>query len=100
MPIQVKFSKSKNPKKKYMAVFSEPDGRKIKTTHFGSANMSDYTINKDPERRRLYLVRHKKRENWSDYKSAGALSRWILWEHTSLQVAKKAYAKRFNLKLI
>ena len=98
MPIQVKISKSKNPKKKYMAVFSEPDGRKIKTTHFGSANMSDYTINKDPERRRLYLVRHKKRENWSDYKSAGALSRWILWNLKSFNASVKDYKKRFNLK--
>ena len=99
MPISVKFSKSKNPKKKYMAVFFD-DGKKIKTTHFGAAGASDFTLHGDPERKKLYLVRHKKRENWSDYKSAGALSRWILWEHTSLQVAKKAYAKRFNLKLI
>ena len=100
MPIQVKISKSKNPKKKYMAVFSEPDGRKIKTTHFGSAGMSDYTKNKDPERKKAYIIRHKKRENWSDYKSAGALSRWVLWNLPSLEASKKGYARKFGLKLI
>ncbi len=100
MPIQVKFSKSKNPKKKYMAVFSEPDGRKIKTTHFGASGMSDYTRNKDPERKKLYLARHKKNENWSRYMTAGSLSRYILWNLPTLEASKKDYARRFGLKLM
>jgi len=39
--------------KKYMLV--TPQGKKI---HFGAAGMSDFTINKDPERKRLYILRH------------------------------------------
>ena len=36
-------------KKKYMTVFTE-DRKKIKTTHFGTAGMSDYTKHKDKQR--------------------------------------------------
>jgi len=43
MSVSVVISPAKNPKKKYTAVFSK-DGKKIKTTHFGSGGMSDFTI--------------------------------------------------------
>ena len=99
MPIQVKISKSKNPKKKYMAVFFD-DGKKIKTTHFGAAGASDFTLHGDLERKKLYLTRHKKRENWSDYKSAGSLSRYILWNLPTLEASKRDYVRRFGLKLM
>ena len=46
--MKVKIQKSTNPKKKYMAIFTD-NGKKVKTTHFGSAGMSDFTINKDTE---------------------------------------------------
>jgi len=39
--------------KKYMLV--NPQGKKI---HFGSANMSDYTIHKDDARKQRYIDRH------------------------------------------
>ena len=97
MPIQVKFSKSKNPKKKYMAVFTDKDGKKTKTTHFGAAGMSDFTKNKDEKRKSSYLARHKTTENWNNYESAGALSRWVLWNKTSLSASIASYKKKFNL---
>ena len=53
MPIYVTITKSTNPKKKYTAIFShEVNGKmkKIKTTHFGSAGMSDFTIHKEIHR--------------------------------------------------
>ena len=88
--------KSTNPKKKYMAVFKE-NGKVVKTTHFGAAGMSDYTKHKDKTRKKRYIARHKKRENWRDYKSAGALSRYILWGEPTLRASIKKYKKRFNL---
>jgi len=95
--MKVVIKKSTNPKKKYMAVFSDK-GKKVKTTHFGAAGMSDYTKHKDKTRKRRYLSRHRKRENWSDYKSAGALSRYVLWGETSFRESVKRYKRRFNLK--
>jgi len=88
---------STNPKKKYMAIFYEGDKKK-KTTHFGSRGMSDFTIHKDEARKKLYLDRHRKREDWNNYMSAGALSRWILWNLPTFSASVADYKKRFNLK--
>ena len=79
-----------------MAIFYD-DGKKKKTTHFGSAGMSDFTKNKDEKRKKLYLERHRKRENWNSYMTAGALSRWILWNKKTLSASIADYKKRFNL---
>jgi len=92
----VKITKSDNPKKKLQAVFTRDNGR-TKTVHFGSAGMQDFTITKDKEQRTRYLNRHKKRENWNNYMSAGSLSRWILWSGTSRSQNIKDFKKRFKL---
>jgi len=94
--MRVVIKKSTNEKKKYMAVFY--DGKKkVKTTHFGAAGMSDYTKHKDPKRKKRYLTRHRKREKWNDYMSAGSLSRYILWGEPSLRGSIKKYKNKFNL---
>jgi len=95
--VSVKISSSSSKGKKMMAVFSFDDG-KTKTIHFGAAGMSDYTKNKDPERKKAYLARHKANENWNDYDTAGSLSRWILWNKTSLTASIADYKRKFNLK--
>lgn len=79
-----------------MAVFYE-DNKKIKTTHFGAAGMSDYTKHKDKERKNRYMSRHRTRENWSNPMTAGALSRWILWNKPTLRASISDYKRRFNL---
>ena len=94
---RVVISNSTRPGKKKMAVFTNSSTGKKKTTHFGAAGMSDYTIHKDKERMKRYLARHKKRENWNNYTSAGSLSRWILWNKPSYQASVSDYKKRFNL---
>ena len=88
---------STNSNKKYMAIFKNEKGKVVKTTHFGAAGMSDYTKHKDPERKQRYLNRHRKNENWNDYKSAGSLSRYILWGEPTLGKSIEAYKKRFKL---
>ena len=95
--MKVVIKKSTNPKKKYMAIFYEGDKKK-KTTHFGSRGMSDFTIHKDEARKKRYLDRHRKREDWNNYMSAGALSRWILWNLPTFSASVADYKKRFNLK--
>ncbi len=97
MSVSVVISPSTNAKKKYTAVFSK-DGKKIKTTHFGSKGMSDFTIHKDKARKQRYLDRHKKRENWESYMTAGSLSRYILWNKPTFKGSLRDFKKRFNLK--
>ena len=81
--------------KKFKAVL-RGDGVK-KTIHFGAKGMSDFTKHKDPKRKKNYLARHKPRENWKVPDTAGSLSRWILWNKTSLDKSIKDYKRRFNL---
>ena len=96
-PISVVIKKSSKPEKKLMAVFKMDTGR-TRTTHFGQAGAQDYTLTKDKERRRLYLERHGRgREDWNSPTSAGALSRWILWDLPTRRASIVSYKKRFNL---
>jgi hypothetical protein len=87
----------RSPKKdkKYMATFSR-NGR-IKKVHFGARGMSDYTKHKDSKRKSRYIQRHKKRENWSEPTSPGALSRYILWGKPSFRESVAAYKRKFHL---
>ena len=93
---KVIIKKSTNPNKKLMAIFTF-NNNKTKTTHFGAAGMSDYTIHKDKDRKQRYINRHRKRENWNDTISAGALSRWILWNKPSLKDSIQSYKTKFNI---
>jgi hypothetical protein len=95
---EVVIKRSTNDKKKLMAVFTYPDG-KTRTTHFGARGMSDYTKHGDKERMERYLDRHDNgREDWNDPTTAGALSRWVLWNKPSLEESFNDFKKRFNLK--
>ena len=80
-----------------MAVF--PDGAVVR---FGLAGFSDYTIHKDAERMHRYLVRHRKRENWtrSGGKTAGFWSRWLLWSEPSFKKALKRTEKVLGKKIV
>ena len=96
----VKIVKSPNPEKKFMAVF-EKDGRK-KSTHFGAKGYQNYggtgkARHLSEERKKRYIARHSKRENWRDPTSAGALSRWVLWNKPSLRESISDYKRRFKL---
>ena len=95
---KVVIKKSTNPKKKLMATFSTQGEGRTRTTHFGSAGMDDYTRTKDKAQRQRYISRHRRRENWNDPTSAGALSRWILWEHPTRSASISNYKKRFGFK--
>tara|TARA_A100001391_G_scaffold40259_1_gene22497 strand:+ start:17066 stop:18706 length:1641 start_codon:yes stop_codon:yes gene_type:complete len=103
-PRSVEIKRSSNPEKKLMAVFEDKDGKKIKTTHFGQRGASDYTKHGDKERMKRYLERHgggtttSTKENWKDPTTAGALSRWVLWNKPSLSGSFSDYKRRFNLK--
>tara|TARA_S200002703_G_C3780460_1_gene240469 strand:+ start:1012 stop:1302 length:291 start_codon:yes stop_codon:yes gene_type:complete len=96
--MKVIIKKSNIEGKKYTALFYDDNNKKIKTVHFGSSGMSDYTKHRDEDRKKRYLQRHRARENWNDYKSAGSLSRYILWNKKTLKESIIDYKKRFNLK--
>jgi hypothetical protein len=95
--ITVKLYESPLKTKKYRAVWfegNEPD----KHTDFGAKGMSDFTIHKDEKRKERYLNRHRAREDWNDPYTAGALSRWVLWNKPTLKASWNDYKKRFGFK--
>ena len=93
----VNIKKSNLENKKMMAIFYDINNKKIKTVHFGANGYSDYTIHKDPERKQRYIERHEKNENWNDPMSAGALSRYILWNKPTIKESIKDYKKKFGI---
>ena len=88
----IKIVKSPKKEKKYRAYFSTG-----KHTDFGAAGMSDFTKHKDPERKKRYIARHRKRENWKDPTTAGALSLYVLWNKPSFRASVTDYKRRFKL---
>jgi len=81
-----------------MAIFYDEAKKKVKTTHFGQATASDYILHNDLTRKMNYLARHKEREDWNDYMTAGSLSRWILWNKPTLSASIEDYMNKFKLK--
>ena len=89
-------SPSSKADKKYMAKFQMDTGR-TKTTHFGAAGYDDYIKSKNEVKKAAYIARHKVNENFSDPTTAGALSRWVLWNKPTLSASIADYKSRFNL---
>lgn len=97
--------KSAKKDKKWDANFIV-DGKE-KTVSFGAAGYRDYTImSRGPpsekaiaEAVRLrYIARHAEMdEDWKNPLTAGALSRWLLWEKPTLEQAETEYRRRFDL---
>jgi len=81
-----------------MAIFYDEARKKIKTTHFGASGYNDFTITNDLQAKMNYLARHKDREYWLIFMTAGSLSRWILWNKTTLKESIEDYMNKFNLK--
>jgi hypothetical protein len=87
----ISISPSTRKNKRYVAEFS--DGSK---THFGDSRYDNYTIHKNEEKKRRYILRHSK-EDWTDPKKAGTLSLYILWNKPTLEASVEDYIETFGL---
>ena len=99
---------STNKSKKYDAIFMVDD--KEKKVSFGASGYRDYTLinNKNSKFylpkildrnvvKSSYIRRHEKNENWNNPLTAGALSRFILWNKKTLSTSIRDYKKRFKV---
>lgn len=85
--------KSTRAGKRFMATYANG-----KVVHFGQAGGQTYIDHGDKAKREAYLARHKKRENWNDPFSAGALSRWLLWgDSTNMETNHQAFMSKFPI---
>ena len=94
--MKILLEKLKKGPKKFRVTFE--NGKKVE---FGAKGYSDFTLHKDPERMQRYLIRHKKREDWSKkgIDTAGFWSRWLLWSKPSLNGAIKLIENKFRVKI-
>ena len=90
------FSPSDLKGKKYKAVFRLDSGR-TKTIHFGAVGYQSYPDHRDEKRKDSYIARHSARENFNDPTTAGALSRWILWNKTTILGSLADFKRRFDV---
>ena len=90
MTTEVILKKSSNPRKKYDAVI---DGKK--TVSFGANGYSDFTKHKDEERKKNYMDRHRKNEDWKDHKTAGFYAKHIFWNKPTIEASVKGTNKKF-----
>ena len=105
----IKIVKSQKPAKKYDAHFKLDNGKE-KIVSFGSSGMRDYTLINDKNSefylpklidrnvvKASYLRRHRERENWENFLTAGSLSRWILWDRKSLKASIAKFKRKFKV---
>ena len=81
--MRVVITQSNRPEKRLKAEFEG------KTVHFGSRGGKAFVDHKDEEVKRAWEARHRVRENWRDYDTAGSLSKHVLWSKTSISAAVK-----------
>lgn len=91
----VKITTSNNKEKKYIAYFKLGDT--VKSVNFGAKGYEDYTMHKDKQRKKNYIKRHEKNEDWNNPLTPGALSKWLLWNKPTLEESIIDFKKRFNL---
>jgi hypothetical protein len=103
MTIFLKLNRSDKPEKKYY-VELEGDSGRTKRIYFGDSNSKDYTLfsalERD-ERRRRYIDRHRRTEDWTStgVETAGFWAKHILWGDTpSVQQNLRRTLSRFNLR--
>ena len=91
----IEFKPSTREGKKYMMILNI-DG-KGKTLLFGSATSKTYLDHGDKNKREAYLKRHAPNEDWDNI-NAGSASRFVLWNHKTLDKSLKSFLSRFNIK--
>jgi len=92
----MKIEKSNRKDKRFLATFA--DGTKV---HFGSnaKGVSTFIDGKRSEtERKNYIKRHDVREDFNNPKSAGSLSRYLLWGNSkSLEKNHEDFMKKFKI---
>ena len=89
--------------KKYTATFCMCEGetkccdKDRKKVHFGQKGSSTYIDHHDEKKKDAYIARHKVNENFNNPMTAGSLSRFILWNKTTLSASIADFKRKFKL---
>ena len=102
MKIEELIIKDSNGKtKRAKAVFKIEGQNKYLTRRFGSPSGYTYFDGASNKVKSNYISRHKAlKENWSDITTAGALSRFVLWEHRSISEIERTLKNKYKIKRV
>ena len=84
-----------NTKFKYSVHLFDSNFKRI--INFGDKNYEDYTMHHDETRKKSYILRHSKNENWSDPLTAGFWSRWLLWNEPTIRDSMRFISDKFGI---
>lgn len=93
----ISLKKSTDGVHKYEAIIYNETTKRNNTVKFGAVGYDDYTTTKDEERKKLYIARHEKRENWgkTGINTAGFWSKHILWNKKTISGSVADMKKMF-----
>jgi hypothetical protein len=88
--------RSKTPGKKLDAIFLNSNTGKERRVSFGTVGKLDFVNHKDKKLLEAYDEKHRKKENWKDLMSKGALKKYILWSKPSMEDGVREYKKQLR----
>jgi hypothetical protein len=94
--------RSDKPEKKYYVEYFNEKTQRNKRIYFGASKYDDMTVHGSEDRKKSYLNRHRKREDWTEtgIYTAGFWSRYLLWNLNSLAKSIKDTKERFNINIV
>ena len=96
-------NKSDKPEKRFKATFCKCEkknackGSNHKVVHFGQKGGKTFIDGRTEKEKENYIARHKVNEDFNNPTTAGALSRFILWNKKTLSASIADFKKRFGL---
>ena len=87
----IDIKKSKDPEKKYDAIFKHKKSGKDKIIPFGNKKIKDFTEHRDVGLKTIYDSKNKKPH--TNLMSVSALNKYILWNKNSIESSVRDYKK-------
>ena len=92
--INVIITRSPNIKKRFRIHFVDNH------MDIGSSLYENYTMHQNEARKKAYLKRHVKNEDWSNFYTKGFWARWLLWNEPTIEKAIKIIENKFKIKVL
>lgn len=92
----IDIKRSKQPGKRFDALFLNAKTGNEKRIAFGNVGEKDFIALQDNDQRDFYDFKYKNKQNWKDLMSRHALQKYILWNKGSMESSIRDYKKRLR----
>lgn len=94
-----KLDKEKYKTKFKVIILDSQASNKITTIKFGDNRYEDFTQHKNEERKRKYIMRHYKNEDWDDIYTKGFWSKNLLWNKPTIEQSIDNIEKKYGITI-